>query len=258
MAYLQKTDIIYKTISVLSVILILIVWQLASIKSSNSLLVPSPIRVLVDLEGLIGKELFWIALANSLYRIILAFILSFFLSLLIGVAAGKSKAFYAFILPYLVIMRSTPVISFILLALIWFTSSNVAIFIAFLIMFPLLCFTIIQGVQCIDNQLIEMSNVYAFTSKQRFMHVYIPGIAPFLISGTSNALGMGWRAVIIGEVISQPIRGLGTNLHLAHSYLQVSELIAYTIAAISIGYIFEYTLRKSEKYFAPWKSICHD
>jgi NitT/TauT family transport system permease protein len=69
---------------------------------------------------------------------------------------------------------------------------------------------------------------------------------------------MGWRAIIIGEVLSQPLRGIGTNLHQAHTFLQVSELISWTIAAILIGYLFEIVLRIIEQKLTPWKDRCHD
>ena len=204
------------------------------------------------------SEKFWLSMLYSLCRVLIGFVISAFFGLLVGIIAGQNKYVYAFFLPYLIIMRSTPVISFILLALIWFSSGNVAVFIAFLIMFPLLCTTIIKGVQSIDKELIEMSQVYAFSLKKKIIHIYIPGITPFLLTGASNALGMGWRAVIIGEVISQPLRGIGTNMHEAHSYLRVSELIAWTLAAIIIGYLFEYALQQIEKQLSPWKPQCDD
>jgi NitT/TauT family transport system permease protein len=245
-------------ITLFSVLLILTIWFLASIEAKNPILVPSPIHVFYNFLSLLTKESFWISILYTFTRALIGFSISLILGLIIGILAGRNSHIHAFFLPYLIIMRSTPVISFILLILIWFTSGNVAVFIAFLVMFPLLCTTIIEGMHNIDKRLIEMSQVYAFSNKQRILHIYIPGITPFLLAGTTNALGMGWRAIIIGEVLSQPLRGIGTNLHQAHTFLQVSELISWTIAAILIGYLFEIVLRIIEQKLTPWKDRCHD
>ncbi|MDD3323060.1 MAG: ATP-binding cassette domain-containing protein, partial [Paludibacter sp.] len=56
-------------------------------------------------------------------------------------------------------------------------------------------------------------------------------------------LGFGWRAVIIGEVLAQPIHGIGTAMKDAQAFINVSELIAWTIIAILLSYVFDLILK---------------
>jgi NitT/TauT family transport system permease protein len=145
------------------------------------------------------------------------------------------------------------VISLILLALIWFKVDYVAIFIAFLTMFPFICTNVIDGIKNADRDLIEMAQVYKIKHTKIIKEVYLPAITPFIFSGASSAMGFGWRAIIIGEVLSQPQFGIGTLMQSAQTYLLVKEVIAWTIIAIVISSVFELIIRKIEKAIIIWK-----
>jgi NitT/TauT family transport system permease protein len=86
-------------------------------------------------------------------------------------------------------------------------------------------------------------------------NIYIPSLMPFLFNGISNAMGFGWRAVIIGEVLSQPLKGIGSRMRDAQNYLNVSELIGWTLVAILTGFLFETLVRRMERSIMRWKNI---
>ena len=105
----------------------------------------------------------------------------------------------------------------------------------------------------IDTELIEMSTIYKVDKSKIIKEVYLPAITPFIFSGVSSAMGFGWRAVIIGEVLSQPKFGIGTLMQTAQTFLLVNEVIAWTIIAIIISYLFELIIRKTQKRIVVWK-----
>jgi NitT/TauT family transport system permease protein len=129
----------------------------------------------------------------------------------------------------------------------------VPVFIAVLTMFPIICTNIIDGIRNVDHDLIEMSKTYQVRTNRIIREVYLPSISPFLTSGISNALGFGWRAIIIGEVLSQPGFGVGVQMQNAQIFLQVSELIAWTLIAILVSSLFESIIRLAEKKLVYWK-----
>jgi len=65
---------------------------------------------------------------------------------------------------------------------------------------------------------------YKVDKKRILTGVYIPAVMPFITSGASSAMGIGWRAIIIGEVLSQPVYGMGTRMQMAQTYLNVEAL----------------------------------
>ncbi|MBN2482395.1 MAG: ABC transporter permease subunit, partial [Bacteroidales bacterium] len=135
----------------------------------------------------------------------------------------------------------------------WFHASVVPVFIAMLTMFPFICTNVIDGIGSINRDLVEMANFYKTGRKRIIQEVYIPAIMPFIISGASSAMGIGWRAIIIGEVLSQPRFGIGTIMHEAQTFLNVDAVIAWTMLAVLISYGFEKLIRFAEHQVTPWK-----
>lgn len=240
-------------ISLAGILLIILLWQLAATISGSGQIVPSPGKTLVSTLNILADPGLWPDIGRTIVRGLIGFIISLFLAFLVGIPAGINSNFFLFINPLLVTIRSTPVVSIILLAIIWLGNESVPVFIALLTMFPVISLNIIEGIKNVDQDLIEMGRVYEVRQKHIMKDIYFPSIVPFLTGGISNALGFGWRAIIIGEVLSQPLRGIGTRMQESQSYLLVSELIAWTLIAIIISYLFESLVRRIEKRIVVWR-----
>ncbi len=244
-----------KLITVFSIVLILVIWKIIAFYMKSELIVPSPEKTLKTFFEIIISKDFLPAVSLTIFRGLLGFLISFILGVFIGILTGLNSSFNAFFKPIIITIRSTPVIALILLALIWLKTDFVPIFIAFLTMFPVITINIAEGIKNVDKDLIEMAKIYKVKMKRIISDIYIPSIVPFIISGVSTAIGFGWRAVIIGEVLSQPKYGIGTFMQNAQTYLLVTEVIAWTIIAVIIGYLFEKLIRLSEKRIVTWKQI---
>jgi NitT/TauT family transport system permease protein len=113
---------------------------------------------------------------------------------------------------------------------------------------------VIDGIRSVDRDIIEMARFYRISRSRIISEVYIPAIMPFIISGASSAMGIGWRAIIIGEVLSQPKYGIGTMMQAEQTFLNVDAVIAWTIIAVLISYGFEKIIRWSEHKIVVWRS----
>lgn len=240
-------------ISLSGILLLVLIWKIASLLAESEQIVPSPGKTLLTTWQILTEPALWPDILTTVLRGFTGFTLSLLLAVIFGIPAGIKKEFFLFINPLLVTIRSTPVVSIILLAIIWLGNETVPIFIALLTMFPVICINIIEGIGNIDEELIEMSRVYRVKNSRIIREVYFPAITPFLTGGISNALGFGWRAIIIGEVLSQPLKGMGTRMQESQSYLLVSELIAWTLIAVVVSYLFELMVRSLEKKALVWK-----
>jgi NitT/TauT family transport system permease protein len=120
-------------------------------------------------------------------------------------------------------------------------------------MFPFICTNVVDGIRSVDKDLIEMARFYRIGKRRIISEVYIPAIMPFIISGASSAMGIGWRAIIIGEVLSQPQYGIGTRMQSAQTFLNVDAVIAWTLIAVLISYGFEKIIRWGERKIVTWK-----
>lgn len=240
-------------IGLISIIVMLAVWEVVALRINSEQIMPGPWATLSATLRLFAEKDFLLVVGNTLFRGLIGFAIALILGIGLGIWAGINEKFEAFLKPWIVVMRSIPVVAFILLALIWFKSGSVPVFIGILTMFPMICTNVIEGIRNVDGKLVEMAKFYQISEKRIIKEVYVPAIAPFVVSGISSAFGIGWRAIVIGEVLSQPEFGIGSRMHAAQSFLNVDVLIAWTLIAILISFLFEKIIRWGEKNLIKWK-----
>lgn len=241
-------------IEIISVAAMLVVWKLLSLHFRSNFILPSPEDTLVSAVKIICTTEFLKIIGTTIIRGIIGFAAAAILGIGLGIIAGISPSLAAFMKPIVVTFRATPVVAIILLALIWFTPNTVPIFIAFLTMFPLVYMNVTDGFKSIDSNLVEMAKFYGAGGKKIVKDVYIPAINPFIFSGISSAVGIGWRAIIVGEVLAQPKYGIGTMMQNAQAFLNVDILIAWTLIAVLISSLFEMLIRLEERKVVKWKT----
>jgi len=232
---------------------LIVFWEVGARLLDEQLILPGPVETIGHAVEMIVAPGFLKILGSTILRGMIGFSIALFLAFFLGLWAGLSPRFHAFFSPLLITLRSVPVVSFILLALIWFSVDAVPVFIAILTMFPMICLSIIDGIHFADEELTTMARVYEVPEKRIIREVYLPSLTPFLFTGMSNAMGFGWRAIIIGEVLSQPEWGVGSAMHTAQTFLQVREVIAWTLIAVLVSFLFERFIRFLQKSSMTWR-----
>ena len=165
--------------------------------------------------------------------------LSIGIGILLGVIAGLNSFIEELLEPLMVVIKATPVMSIIILALVWFKSSNVVIFTTILICFPIIYTNVLQGIKAVDIHLIQMANIYKVKNKYIIKDIYLPCIKHYIVSGVLMCLGLGWKVSVASEILSTPRYSIGLNLLNAKSTLETAELFAWTIVVVSLSFIFE-------------------
>lgn len=238
---------------ILSIIIILLIWKIISEFVSSDIIFPSPEKTVIRLFEIVSEKGFLKIILFSVLRGLLGFSLSFIIGTTLGVISGFNKVFFKMFEPVIVAVKSTPLMSIILIALIWLKSTNVPVFASFLVSFPIIYTNIVEGIKNVDFKVIEMANLYKVKRARILSEIYLPAIMPFIISSSLTSLGIGWKAVIAAEVLSNPEYAIGTNMQISKIYLQTDKVIAWTVIVVLIGFIFEKTVRLVEKRIVRWK-----
>jgi len=241
-----------KLLTLISVAVLLIAWKVLSLLLGAEIILPPPERALASLVELMRNEGFLISLLLTLKRGAIGFILSAGLALVLGIAAGENRFFFTLLKPLLTVIKTVPVLSIVLLAIIWLSTENVPVFVCFLVVFPLICGNVIEGIRHVDPQLLEMARIYRVSRFRIIFQIYIPSLIPYLLAGLSTAAGVTWKAVIAAEVISMPRYGIGTGMQFAQIQLDTAALFAWTILAIFISALTESLLLLPAR-FLPWR-----
>jgi len=228
------------------------VWQFAAFiverrvgRGAGALLLPGPVSVLRTLLRLGVTLPFWKTVALSLGRILLG--------MLSGVTAGALLAALTAAFPWadrvvspaIRVVRATPVTSFILLLLLWTGRDTVPVFIAALMVLPVVWDNIFRGIQAVDKRLIELSKAYRFSPLQTLRLIYLPSLKPYLAAALGSAMGLAWKSGTAAEVLCLPRHAIGTRIYQSKLYLEIPELFAWTVVVVSLSLILEHLLRRA-------------
>ena len=95
-------------------------------------------------------------------------------------------------------------------------------------------FNVIAGAMAIPTDLKEASSVFQFTSWERWTHLILPAIFPYLVTGMLTASGGAWNASIVAEYFhfqgqTLSVRGLGAAISRATDSGNLPVLLAATL-----------------------------
>ncbi|WP_313233015.1 ABC transporter permease [Tissierella praeacuta] len=230
--------------SIISKILIIIIWILLSKFIDNEIIFPTIKSTFVNFIQIIKNPNFITIISYSILRSLIGFIISLFLAIIIGIFSSISKTIYYLMIPIINFLSSVPTMAIIILAIIWLNNDLVPIFVGFIMVFPILYETILKGILNIDKDIIAMAQIYKVDKLTIIKDIYIPSIFINLSNVSSSTLGINLKMVIAGEVLSQPKYAIGSNLQLQKMYLNTSGIFAWIIIILFIAKLFEYILER--------------
>lgn len=220
------------------------IWQLAASLLDQPLYLPSPILTFNALIIIIVKASFWSSIFYTYLRVLAGLLISIIVGILTGIAAAKIKMIYIFLEPLLTVMKTVPVMSVIILALVWFSSGNVPIFVCVLLCFPIMYTNTVEGIKNIDKNLLEMASVFSVSRKRVFFNITLPSLKPYIFTGIMVCIGFSWKSVVTAEVLSSPKFSIGYNLYSTKIYLDTPELFAWTLVVIIFSILIERFIKR--------------
>ncbi len=232
----RKKKIIAKASAVL---LALALWQLASICVGSELLLVSPIGVIERLFTLIGEAGFLTTVGFTLSRIATGFFAGLVSGVLLALLAGRFKIAETLLWPYMITVKSVPVASFVVVALIWFNSSELSSLISFLMVLPIVYTNLLDGIKSVDNGMLQMADVFKMQHMRRLRFIWLPSVKPFLISGCKISIGLAWKSGVAAELIGYPEGSVGEALYYSKLFLNTADLFAWTVVIVLLSVLFE-------------------
>ena len=196
----------------LIVLIWLVIWQVLSLVVNNSVLLSGPVDTVRALIELGSSTSFYISVGITVGKVILGFLTGMILGSALSVLSYKVRIVREFLSPFVSVIKSIPIVSFIIIALIWAGSSNVTIIVSSVISFPIFYKNLLEGLQVIDPKMIELAKVYQMKTCKKIRYIYLPSLSSQIKSAVSLAIGMAFRGGITAEVVGQPLRSIGNGL----------------------------------------------
>lgn len=217
----------------------LIVWQLAAVLVGNKLLLVSPTDVLARLFALVGEEGFFGVVGFTFARIALGFFSGLVLGVLLALLAGRFRFVEILLWPYMVTVKTVPVASFVVIALIWISERELSVLISFLMVLPIIYTNILEGIRSVDIKMLEMADVFKMTWGRRVRYIWLPSIKPFAVSGCRIAIGLAWKSGVAAELIGNPDGSVGGALYQSKLFIETADVFAWTVVIVCVSVVFE-------------------
>ena len=217
----------------------LFVWHFAALAIDNRFLLVGPWQVALRLSELVFEAHFWASIGFSLGRIVVGFVLAMLCGVILAALAAMSKYVYALLLPPINVMKSIPIASFTIIALMWVATSGLPVITAFITVVPIVFFNTYQGLVNTDRQLLDMAKVFRAPRLKVAMHVYGAHAMPHVLSAASSGLGFAFRASVAAELIGMVQNSIGFNFHTARTFLMTADVFAWTVTIVILSYAVE-------------------
>jgi len=175
----------------------------------------------------------------TLLRVNLALIIGALWTVPVGVAIGFSPRFSRLMQPLVQLAASIPATALFPVVLLFLIRLRGGVEIAAMALMLLgtqwyILFNVIAGAMAIPTDLKEVSNIFRFSSLDRWRYLILPGIFPYLVTGMVTASGGAWNASIVaeyfhfqGKVVQAP--GLGSAISRASDAGRFDVLLASTL-----------------------------
>ena len=237
----MKHSIIYPKFlkGVLAALFWICVWYIAAALIDREIFLPFPHTVAARFLTLCKESEFWLTAAVSLWRILKGFVFGVILGFLTALFTHYVPFARSVISPALKTIRAVPVVSFILLAFLWLDNDTIPIFIAILMVVPIIWENVTAGLSSIDKNLLEMARVFQLSKKTALLKIIIPSLSPHLYSGAVTSLGLAWKSGIAAEVISYPTIAIGKAMNNAKVTIDTAEVLVWTVVVVLLSVIFE-------------------
>jgi NitT/TauT family transport system permease protein len=216
--------------------------QLLSMTVGSSMLLPTPGETVKALVSILADINSWQNIGATFLRLIIGFGIGSIMGIALAAITASNRFFYTILSPLRLIIKSTPVLSFVLILLVSLYSNIVPIAVCAIMVTPMLWATTETAILSIDPKLTEMGKIYYKPFKRLFL-VDVPQMFPQIATSAVTALGFAWKAVITAEVLSLPRFAVGNKMYLSKLYLETPDMFAWTLLVIALSLCLEMALR---------------
>ena len=208
----------------------------------DSYLLPSPITVARQLRQLAAQAVFWRAVAITLRRAAIGYLIAVAAGGVVGLAVARLRVVRVAIGSMITGLQTMPSIAWFPLAILLFQLSESAIlFVVVLGAAPSIANGIISGVDHVPPILLRAGRVIGARGTSLYRHVVLPAALPSLVAGLKQGWAFAWRSLMAGEllVIVAHKPSIGARLQFARELSDAPALMAYMVVILAIGIVVD-------------------
>lgn len=225
---------------------LLVIWHLAAV-AQNSVLFPTPLKVITSLFGLFEEGVMFEHINTSMVRFAIGYTIAAISGIVVGMFFGWFAGVWSFFNPVIQILRPISPIAWIPFIVLWFGIGNIpAIVIIFLASFYPVLLSTIAAVNRVDKIYLKVAQNFSLTRVQTLVKIILPASFPQISTGLHQAIGTGWVFLVAGEMIGAQ-SGLGFLIVDSRNNLRPDWLLAAILSIGIIGLLLDMLVNLFEK-----------
>jgi len=231
----------------------LIIWSILTYgRFVDPLFLPSPGRVFqagVDLFFELG---FTTDILNSVYRVMMGFILAAIIGVPIGLIMGTFKVAEAFTEPVVGFIRYMPASAFIPLFILWLGIGDVEkIAIIFVGSFFQLVLMVAVVAKNVHKDMLETAYTLGAKRFQVIRKVLLPASLPGIVDTLRIIVGWAWTYIIVAELVASA-SGIGYMIISSQRMLRTGNIIFGILTIGILGLITDFFAKWLYNKLFPW------
>ncbi len=231
----------------------LIVWSILTYgRLVDPLFLPSPGRVFQAGVDLFKELEFTADILNSVYRVMMGFVIAAIIGVPIGLIMGTFKVAEAFTEPVVGFIRYMPASAFIPLFILWLGIGDVEkIAIIFVGSFFQLVLMVAVVAKNVHKDLLETAYTLGAKRFQVIRKVLLPASLPGIVDTLRIIMGWAWTYIIVAELVASA-SGIGYMIISSQRMLRTGNIIFGILTIGMLGLITDFFAKWLYNKLFPW------
>jgi len=244
---------LYLILALSSFAFFLVIWSILTYgRFVDPLFLPSPGRVFqagVDLFSELG---FTTDILNSVYRVMMGFVVAAIIGVPIGLIMGTFKVAEAFTEPVVGFIRYMPASAFIPLFILWLGIGDIEkIAIIFVGSFFQLVLMVAVVAKNVHKDMLETAYTLGAKRFQVIRKVLLPASLPGIVDTLRIIVGWAWTYIIVAELVASA-SGIGYMIISSQRMLRTGNIIFGILTIGMLGLITDFFFKWLYHKLFPW------
>lgn len=239
---------------VFAVVILLLIWQLASSFGSSGTWISTPPAVAERFWDMLLDGSLQINLFQTLEEALVGLAGGALIGTLLGLVLGSSRRLSSALDPILMGLYSLPKVSLAPLFIIWFgigLVAKVALVIS-MVMFIFL-YNVGEGLKSIDPDIIDAFRCMRASRWTMLRYVTVPSLLPWLMTATRIGIGLSLIGAVVAELVGSS-RGLGWYVSNATATYDITGSITALVVLGVVATLLNTILAKIEAHVMRWRA----
>lgn len=229
--------------------------------SATGLLSPqvlaSPATVVESAWNLLGTGQLQEHLLISLRRALLGLSLGVVTGVTLATIAGLFRVGEDLIDAPMQMLRATPILALVPLAIIWFGIGEEVkvLLVALGVTFPMYLNTH-AGIKAVDSRFVDLARTLGLSRWELIRRVILPGAMPGFFTGLRFAVAIAWLVLVVSEQINAA-SGIGFLMNQARGFNQTDIIVVGLVVYALLGLTSDAIVRLIERRALAWRSTLH-